>query len=951
MSYRRIALSILTLIVVTVLTPVVSSLEVSFTGLTAWGQTVNSKKSQADRILEQGKEMYEKDKFQNAIKSFQKALTIYRKVKNVSGERETLINLGVVYTVLGNCTKTSEYYQQYLAIIPKPTVSSTPRFNNEKIWLYYWFRDKFIKKLQNDLDKTSLEQENKRNLINLLQEVERILYVDKTDTLKIKLEKIKAKLLLHKANKLHQTKNFNAAIKPYQEALKRHKYIKNYPGNIQALIGLGKNYMAMEEYYYATITFRHALIIAKEIKDLNSKRYIQQQLQTIKDKSNILKLKADSLDEKGIKQYKACQTKLAFDLWNQAAEISTGNSYIFSSAVDRYPRRVLSAQIEKLYKQGNKLHTKGKNKQAIQFLHQGLAMYQQYNITWEHRIEEDILLKLGIAYDELGSYQEAIQFYQQQLEIYEKRKSSEYIDKREAISLYYLGLALLKSGKPQQAEFVLRQNIQKLEKNRPSKSALMLNEFSKEELISMFDEEQYPSYPVLQKALIAQNKYEDALEISEQGRTRILSDSLVRLLEPEKVYKGIIDYGVVGSEKFPLVSKLPTFTQEQPTADLPSIKRIKKTAQEHEATLVEYSIVDSELYIWVIKPTGEITFRKSELKPLWEKENTTLAELVTNSRAQIGVRSRAAGGLISSYDPNAAASNNRFKQLHELLIKPIADLLPKNPEERVIFVPQQSLFLVPFPALQDESGKYLVEKHTILTAQSIQILDLTRKQGKRVNQLNSLKQDVLIVGNPTMPRVSLKIGEPPKQLVSLPGAETEAKEIGKIFNTKPLIGKDATETAVKQRLSDAKIIHLATHGLLDDFKDGSVPGAIALAPDGKDDGLLTANEILYLKINADLVILSACDTGQGKLTGDGVIGLSSSLISAGAPSVIVTLWTISDNSTAMLMTEFYRQLQQNPDKAQALRQAMLKTMKNHENPRDWAAFTLIGDAPKSNYIK
>ena len=195
---------------------------------------------------------------------------------------------------------------------------------------------------------------------------------------------------------------------------------------------------------------------------------------------------------------------------------------------------------------------------------------------------------------------------------------------------------------------------------------------------------------------------------------------------------------------------------------------------------------ESELYIWVIKPTGEITFRKADLKPLWEKENTTLAELVSNTRQSIGVRSRAAGGLISSYDPNAAASNNRFKQLHELLIKPIADLLPTNPDDRVIFVPQQSLFLVPFPALQDESGKYLVEKHTILTAPSIQVLDLTRKQRNRVNQLDSVKQDILIVGNPTMPSVSPEIGKPPKQLPTLPGAERKRKQLLNYSTPKPL---------------------------------------------------------------------------------------------------------------------------------------------------------------------
>ena len=91
-------------------------------------------------------------------------------------------------------------------------------------------------------------------------------------------------------------------------------------------------------------------------------------------------------------------------------------------------------------------------------------------------------------------------------------------------------------------------------------------------------------------------------------------------------------------------------------------------------------------------------------------------------------------------------------------------------------------------------------------------------------------------------------------------------------------------------------------------------------------------------------MLSGCNTGRGKITGDGVIGLSRSFISAGVPNVIVSLWSVPDAPTAFLMTEFYRNWQHNPDKAQALRQAMLTTMKQHPNPKNWAAFTWIGEA-------
>ncbi len=148
---------------------------------------------------------------------------------------------------------------------------------------------------------------------------------------------------------------------------------------------------------------------------------------------------------------------------------------------------------------------------------------------------------------------------------------------------------------------------------------------------------------------------------------------------------------------------------------------------------------------------------------------------------------------------------------------------------------------------------------------------------------------------------------------------------------------------------------ITTHGLLDgkDFGERT-PGAIALAPDtplnkadqlsNVNEGLLKTTEIIGLKLNADLIVLSACDTGRGQITGDGVIGLSRSLITAGASSVIVSLWKIPDESTSNLMTEFYQQWEKTGDKAKALRNAMLITMKTNPEPIHWAAFTLIGEA-------
>ncbi|MCJ8281677.1 MAG: CHAT domain-containing protein, partial [Rivularia sp. ALOHA_DT_140] len=207
----------------------------------------------------------------------------------------------------------------------------------------------------------------------------------------------------------------------------------------------------------------------------------------------------------------------------------------------------------------------------------------------------------------------------------------------------------------------------------------------------------------------------------------------------------------------------------------------------------------------------------------------------------------------------------------------MADLLPKDEQQRVIFIPHQELFLVPFVALQDENHKYLIEKHTILTAPSIQVLSLSQTNKQSAKKPNApvlpRGESALIVGNPTMPKGG--VGEKLEPLEQLPGAEQEAKQIAQMLNTKPIIGDEATESTIVQKMASAELIHLATHGLLDDTNAIGSPGAIALTPDDKNNnslltpddkyyGFLTTSEIMErfglpgkFRLNADLIVLSA----------------------------------------------------------------------------------------------
>ncbi|BAY66438.1 TPR repeat-containing protein [Calothrix brevissima NIES-22] len=650
-----------------------------------------------------------------------------------------------------------------------------------------------------------------------------------------------------------------------------------------------------------------ALVIATAFTPITFSPGTPGELRVLAQTPQAKKAEADRLIEQGVQQYQTSQFEAALRSWQQAL-------IIYQEIKDRQGEGGALGNLGLAY------HALGYYPKAIEYLQQTLAIAREI----KNRLGEGKALgSLGLAYHALGDYPKAIDYYSNSLAIAREIKDR----KGEGESLNNLGVAFYKQGNLSAAEKTLYEGIKVYEFLR-DKNLADTNK------VSLFDI-QSNTYRNLQQVLIAQNKTDAALEIAERGRAR----AFVELL----------------------ASRVSTNNkQADKSLEPPTIAEIKQIAKQQNATLVQYSIIydefkvagkqqskESDLYIWVVKPTGEVIFRKVDLKPLWQKDNLTLAQLISTTRDSLGVGDEDRNMIFKAEvvnSGNETIQRASLLKLHQLLIKPIADLLPTDTNKRVTFVPQENLFLVPFPALLDEQGKYLIEKHTILTSPAIQVLELTHQQKKLITVGNSTPQNAVIVGNPTMPKFTAKYGEAAKQLKPLPGSEREAKAIAPLLNAQALTGKEATETAIKAQVSQASIIHFATHGLFDHFQ--GLQSSIALAPSASDDGFLTAEEILNLKLNADLVVLSACNTGRGKITGDGVIGLSRSLFIAGTPSVLVSLWSVPDAPTAELMTEFYQNLYQKKlDKAQALRQAMLKVKEQYPNtPRKWAAFTLIGEA-------
>jgi CHAT domain-containing protein len=309
------------------------------------------------------------------------------------------------------------------------------------------------------------------------------------------------------------------------------------------------------------------------------------------------------------------------------------------------------------------------------------------------------------------------------------------------------------------------------------------------------------------------------------------------------------------------------------------------------------------------------------------------------------------------------------KRLFRVLLEPIPEA---RTAARLIVAPDGALNLLPFEALRDDQGEYLLKSRVISYVPSGTILDVLRRARKN----ETARRPFLGVGDVAyenqggagrrLPAPGTVRGRVLRgmadlsgmRLQDLPQTREEVEEIGKIVGPEAviLLGKDATETAFKKEpLDQFRVLHLAVHG----FADKQYPerSALVLGTDPKsgDDGLLQVREIIRLRLNAELTTLSACDTGVGKLQGqEGVSSLVEAFLVAGSKSVVASLWSADDTFASALMNRFYQRLGKGEDTGSALRGAKIDLLTKYGeqvSPFYWAAFIAVGEASTPVGIK
>ena len=364
--------------------------------------------------------------------------------------------------------------------------------------------------------------------------------------------------------------------------------------------------------------------------------------------------------------------------------------------------------------------------------------------------------------------------------------------------------------------------------------------------------------------------------------------------------------------------------------------------------LIEYWVGEDETYFWAIDKS-RLIFKSLHLG------RRTLAQKLAQISPLFNPRKRTEQG-----PTDHRWANIRPELLHDLygilLEKPAGNLLKRA--DTLLIVPDDRLFYFPFELLvrnrKGNAPHYLIEDFPISYAASASLLN------PELRKIQPAPKEFFALGNPDFSKKDRPNGSnrllfwnkrtSSKQMPSLsplPGAAAEVQMIAKNFATPTVLtGKKATEERFKNAAPNYRFLHLATHFLINDVHP--MHSKIVLSQSGGEieDGFLQTFEIYNLRLRAEMVVLSGCQSGLGTLRrGEGIIGLTRAFLFAGVPNIVVSLWAVEDQSTARLMNAFYRNLRRGVHRSQALQQAKIELLHSpdqKQNPFYWAPFVLIG---------
>ena len=487
---------------------------------------------------------------------------------------------------------------------------------------------------------------------------------------------------------------------------------------------------------------------------------------------------------------------------------------------------------------------------------------------------------LGNAFRGLGEYEQAIVYYEQHLSIANK------VGDRagQALAYYFLGYSFESLGSLRKAIEYYRSSVNLCNGMR----ALL---FSEDEWKISFRSVYQHVYTALWTTLLKIQDTDEALCAVEQGRAQALTDLLN------------FQYGF----------RVP------PSDLLAHRKTLSYFLKDVSQLIVFVALKGDTVNFWIFCKGNGVQFRQKRIDniPAGDDATTMLQNLTKTAFGENDIgfpvkcenRSldelRGDDGLLSNthscqdtlHSSSCSNNNNQsLRKLYDIVIGPFTDLLLGD---EIIIVLDGPLCMVPFAAFVDPDSRYLNDSFRIRIIPSLTSLKLIKDSPQDYHR----QDGALIVGDPCVVEITNKRGKP--ILSQLTHARAEARKIGELLNTPPLIGREATKDEVLKQICSVELVHIAAHG---DAQTGEIalapnPGWTSRIPE-KEDYILKVADVQAVQLRAKLVVLSCCHSGRGTVTAEGVVGIARAFLGAGARSVLVSLWAIDDKATLEFMRYF-----------------------------------------------
>jgi CHAT domain-containing protein/uncharacterized protein HemY len=806
-------------------------------------------------------------------------------------------------------------------------------------------------------------------------------------------QKAEADRLLEQGNQQYATSQFQSALQSWQQALIVYQQIKDRKGESVSLIGLGNAYESLGQYQKAIDFFQQSLAITKQIKDLNGEsnsliglgnayyrlgqyqraiNFFQQSLAITKQIKD-LNGESASLNNLGNAYYRLGQYQRAIDFFQQSLAITKqignlngesaslnnlGNAYEslgqYQRAIDFFQQSLtIKKQIGNLEGESNSLNNLGDAYERLGQYQRAIDFFQQ-SLTIKRQIgdlggESNSLNNLGIAYKSLKQYQRAIDFFQQSLAI--KKRIGDR--KGESNSLNNLGNAYDILGQYQKAINFSQQSlaIKKQIGDRNGEGLLLINMgvtfnklnqteiailFYKESVnvresirkdikkLSKEEQKSYLStveedYRNLGDLLLQQNRIIEALQVLDLLKVQELEDYLknikgsdrstqgVRLLAPELAISNKL-LAVNFDNSQDINNQLANQIQQLPKAEINKVPDYLNQIPNGTVLLYPF-ILSDRLEIILFSPNNLPIRRTTRIS------KDQLETLISDFRA----------GLL---DAGSEDFREPSIQLYNLLIKPIETELAQFNAKTILYAPDGQLRYIPIAALYD-GKQWLVEKYQISNLIAYTLFDFS-SQPKNVPNI--------LAG-----AFGGKAGDRKFGQTALPATVREVQAIANSFqNSVTLIEEQFSRQAIESKFKNHNILHLATHA---EFNSGAPDNSFIIFGNGDK---IRLNEITDWQIpNIDLIILSACQTGVGKLgSGVEILGFGYQVQKAGAKQAIASLWSVNDEGTQALMEAFYDELKKGDvSSTEALHRAQVALIKSkkYNHPNYWSAFFAIGN--------